>query len=82
MTSSTSVQATAPAPAKAPTCGGCFKPVDPETSVKRPIYGTASSSRYGRYSGRAPSEPVTLHFCNIECRQRADTAHDTRGGYF
>lgn len=69
-------------PAKTPTCGGCFKAVDPATSVKRPIYSTASSSRYGRYSGRAPAEPIIHHFCNLACRQRADTAHDTRGGYF
>jgi hypothetical protein len=67
-----------PAP-RVPTCGGCFKPVDPETSVKRPVY--VAQHRRSRYT-RALPEPVILHFCNIECRQRADTAADSGGGYF
>ena len=64
---------------RAPTCGGCFKPVNPETSIKRPVY--ASTQRRSRYT-RALPEPVILHFCDLACRQRADTAADSGGGYF
>lgn len=70
---------TATATPRAPTCGGCFKPVDPETSVKRPVY--VAQQRRSRYT-RALPEPVVLHFCNLECRQRADSAADSSGGYF
>lgn len=66
----TSVQTIAPA---IPTCSGCFKPVNLATAVKRPILVT--SSRYSRYQ-QASRIPGFMHFCNIECRQRADnTAH-------
>ena len=65
-----------PVPA-APTCGGCFKPVDPETSVKRPIY--PSAPRYGR--SRALPAPVVCHYCDTACRQRADDAAHGRGGF-
>jgi hypothetical protein len=78
-----SAQIPPPAPAKpAPrpaTCGGCFKPVDPETSVKRNVY--APTHRRSRYTRTLP-EPVVLHFCDLACRQRADTAADSNGGYF
>jgi hypothetical protein len=64
---------------RVPTCGGCFTPVDTETSIKRPIYTT--THRRSGYT-RALPEPVVLHFCNLECRQRADAAADSNGGYF
>lgn len=66
----TSVQAITPA---IPTCSGCFKPVNLATAVKRPIL--VSRSRYSRYQ-QASRVPGVMHFCNTECRQRADnTAH-------
>ena len=66
-----------PAP-QAATCGGCFKPVNPETSLKRPTYTAAP--RYGRYT-RALPQPVALHFCNNDCRQLADNAASGNGGF-
>jgi hypothetical protein len=54
-------------------CGGCFKPVDPETSTKRTIY-PRTSTRYGRFS-QGSAERRIEHFCNEACvdRARADS---------
>lgn len=58
-------------PPRAPTCGGCFKPVDPATSLKRPIF--SATQRRSRYTRVLP-EPVVMHFCDAKCRQRSDDA--------
>lgn len=59
-------------------CGGCFKPVDPATSVKRTIH--PRPTRYSRFSRGSAAPARTEHFCNEACvdRARQDSGHGTR----
>lgn len=68
-----SAQELPPVPAvstvRVPTCGGCYKPVDPATSLKRSIH--VATQRRSRYTRVLP-EPIVMHFCDVKCRQRSD----------
>lgn len=73
-----------PLPADVPptaqtTCNGCFKPLDPATSYKRPVRVTAS--RYSRFSRGPATPPSVEHFCDIKCHQRAESAAHGNGGF-